>query len=793
MKFSKAFGARIFGIHCVVLILAHAHAATVKFDWHKTAFTSDYETAGDVVVDSSGSVVWATSSFDGQGNILPKISFKKFTQEGLPVWTRDLTLNNSSYIPPQIGGDSAGNIAFVAPYTAGIGIGGFLGRLTPLGTVTFGALRAENFQWYPNGSTEAFRAPCTVDAEGNCIFAIPFSSLLFGSQSLQGDQDIAIIKTSPTGAVIWIKKVVGPGLNMPTGLVTDEQSNVYLSGFSDGAAAFDGFVFDSSGGRDGFIVKYAKDGTIQWVRRPTCTSADSITGLTLVGDGTIFFTGKYQGSLSLGLIISGANTYWARIDANGNILSGGNLPWPITITKVVGTPAGNILLSGSFAGTLLFGQTAINQGNNDVFVAQFSKSGVFQWAKTLGYIYADSPGGVAAGPLGEFYVAATVLNGVILDGQFVSGTGNPDALLAKLVDVNSSQYPRVVAQPVGAASYFGGEATILAVVSSLTPVTYQWFRNGFAIPGQTSASLTIPSVRPSDDASYYVEVTNQYGTVRSDSVHLIVRGEAPIVVTTLAGTNVAGFKDSADPRAARYFAPDSPAIQNDGTIVVPDAGNHAVRLIDPSGAVGTLSGNGTAGLDNGPASVATFNVPIGAAISAGWDIFIADGFNNVVRKINALGTRSVSTYAGTGEEGFQNGAAAQAKFSFPNDLVCAPDGTLFVTEFTGHRVRMITTDGTVSTFAGTGVAGFKDGPGGQAQFNEPAGIARDAAGNLYVTEWLNHTIRKITPAGVVSTIAGAVGQGGFVDGPALTAARLSSPNGIGGGWKGKYFFHGARQ
>jgi hypothetical protein len=186
--------------------------------------------------------------------------------------------------------------------------------------------------------------------------------------------------------------------------------------------------------------------------------------------------------------------------------------------------------------------------------------------------------------------------------------------------------------------------------------------------------------------------------------------------------------------------------------------------------------------------VAYFNVPIAVAINSAWDIFVADGYNNVIRKISAVGARTVTTYAGTGEKGFQDGAAAQAKFSFPNDLVCDPEGNVYVTEFEGNRVRKITPDGVVSTYAGTGVAGYNDGAALQAMFNQPAGIARDATGNLYVTEWNNHTIRKITPAGSVTTIAGTAGQNGFVDGPALTSARLYVPNGIATDNKGNVFF-----
>jgi hypothetical protein len=428
------------------------------------------------------------------------------------------------------------------------------------------------------------------------------------------------------------------------------------------------------------------------------------------------------------------------MDSNGASVSVANLSGASDVSGLAAAPSGNIVAIGRFAGTSLLGTTVTNRGSDDVYVAEINAAGTAQWVKTFGYIYADMPGGVAVSRSGDVYVAATVNGGVVLDGQFVAANSTEAALLVKLIDPASSQLPVVTNQPNGTVSYLGGQASLSVQATSSVPVTYQWFRDGVAIVGQTSATLNIASVRPSDDANYYVEVTNQYGTVRSDSVHLIVQGDAPVVVTTIAGTNAPGFVDSTVASVVRFAGPDSPAIQGDGVIVIPDGGNNAIRLLEPNGTVGTLAGKGTAGLTNGPASVAYFNVPLAVALNSAWDIFVADASNNVVRKISATGTRAVTTYAGMGEKGFQDGAAAQAKFNFPNDLVCDPDGNLFVTEFEGNRVRKITTDGTVSTYAGTGQAGYRDGVAGQAMFNQPAGIARDGVGNLYVTEWVNQTI-----------------------------------------------------
>jgi hypothetical protein len=798
MKFSKAlFG--VFSIATATLV----HAAAPSWEWVKIASSTGNDAGSGVAVDSTGNIYFScfihtagqmgTTSVPAQSYFWAMLgqdgSIQKYRSGGVGGATGNI--NNGA---PTLAFKEGVGLVTTASFNNNLSSPSFTGAQ---GTILFACFDNQfATRWAKVVGTGAY-APSVpaISQTGDIAIANSFQSAQADGISLStinGSIDALIVKSASNGQISWMKRGGGVLADFGTSCCFDSLGNLYVGGefqsatFSLGPLTLSGANFTS-----GFLAKLGTDGTPIWLKnfQGANTVAYGISSVKVDGNGEVVAAGISN--------TDNSNSWYSSPSTTGfltRVASAGNTIWTksigsLAIRDLVIDSSGNIYVLGLYRGTLtLNGISFGSKGDSDIFVGKFTSGGTLIWGKSAGGVFADDVGQIALGPNGSVFIAGTVHENASFDSIFFDGKGGGDAFVAKLSDPALSDLPVLTAQPTGGSSYFGGQITISVAATSSTPLTYKWFRNGFAMSGQTSATLTIPSVRPSDDASYYVEVTNQYGTVRSDSVHLIVRGEAPVVVTTLAGTNVGGFKDSADPRGARFFAPDSPAIQNDGTIVVPDAGNHAVRLIDPSGAVGTLSGKGTAGLDNGPASVATFNVPIGAAISAGWDIFIADGFNNVVRKINALGTRSVSTYAGTGEEGFQNGGAAQAKFSFPNDLVCAPDGTLFVTEFTGHRVRMITTDGTVSTFAGTGVAGFKDGPGGQAQFNEPAGIARDAAGNLYVTEWLNHTIRKITPAGVVSTIAGAVGQSGFVDGPALTAARLSSPNGIAVDGKGNIFF-----
>ncbi len=197
--------------------------------------------------------------------------------------------------------------------------------------------------------------------------------------------------------------------------------------------------------------------------------------------------------------------------------------------------------------------------------------------------------------------------------------------------------------------------------------------------------------------------------------------------------------------------------------------------------VHTYAGIGFPGFTNGDTSIAAFDTPHGIVLDATGNLYIADGGNHVIRKITTGGT--VSTLAGTGQPGYVDGPSGFARFNDPYNICIDPAGNVFVSDFLNQRIRKISTSGIVSTVAGTGVAGYLDGPDSIAQFNYPRGICIDASGNLYVSDSWNHRIRKITPGGMVSTWAGggtSIGVqsvGGYVD-AADTSARFYTPTEI---------------
>lgn len=231
-------------------------------------------------------------------------------------------------------------------------------------------------------------------------------------------------------------------------------------------------------------------------------------------------------------------------------------------------------------------------------------------------------------------------------------------------------------------------------------------------------------------------------------------------VSTYAGGGPTGYGQGGHQdgtlETARFKGPSSLAVDAAGNLYVAEIGNHDVRKITPQGAVSTLAGSGTGGYAEGQGQAAQFHFPSGLAVDAQANVYVADASNNRIRKITPAGL--VSTLAGTGEEGFADGPALQAEFDGPSDVVIDPAGNLYVADTNNHRIRKITPQGTVSTVAGTGEAGYANGFAALAQFDKPSTLAFDPWGNLYVTDAYKN-LRKITPAGAVFTISGLYGYG----------------------------------
>lgn len=247
------------------------------------------------------------------------------------------------------------------------------------------------------------------------------------------------------------------------------------------------------------------------------------------------------------------------------------------------------------------------------------------------------------------------------------------------------------------------------------------------------------------------------------------------VASTLAGTaGVFGNVDGSG-AAASFYRPRNVATDSADNVYVVDA-SHAIRKITPAGVVSTLAGMaGVSGSADGIGAAARFNIPIGIATDRSGNVYVADGYNNTIRKITPAGL--VSTLAGTaGVFGYADGIGAAASFKTPGGIATDGAGNVYVADFYNNAIRKITPTGVVSTLAGVaGAPGFTDGIGAAARFTNPSVIATDGMGNVYVNDAIYTVIRKITPTGVVSTLAGAPGRIGFTAGalPGVLAFPLA--------------------
>ncbi len=252
------------------------------------------------------------------------------------------------------------------------------------------------------------------------------------------------------------------------------------------------------------------------------------------------------------------------------------------------------------------------------------------------------------------------------------------------------------------------------------------------------------------------------------------------IVSTIAGVGGAGpVTDNIAATSAFLFYPSGLALDDSGNLYLADCGDGRIRRIDPSGVITTVAGAGTAGRpgysgDGGPAAQALLSWPKDVALDHSGNMYIADTGNSRIRKVDANGV--ITTIAGTGIAGFSGdqGPAIAAQLNLPTGVAVDNSGNVYVTDTGNFRIRKIAPDGTVTTLAGTGTQGFS-GDGGLAilaQLGGPLGIKLDSSGNLYVAD--GTAVRLISPAGMISTVAGTGMPGYTGDGGPATAAELTA-------------------
>jgi sugar lactone lactonase YvrE len=417
--------------------------------------------------------------------------------------------------------------------------------------------------------------------------------------------------------------------------------------------------------------------------------------------------GATGSSFTVAAVTTGdAGTYTVRVSNPAGSVTSANA----TLTVTASAPAGPAI-------TTPLAAQSVTTGHSISFTAQ-SLSGTYQWQ-------VSTDNGVSWANLAN-------------NGTY-NGVGGPTLIITgATAQMNGMLYRYVVTDGSGSTA---SNAATLSVA-------------GVFFPNPTGITLVGTAGLYLSDAT-------------TDTVQLVTAaGE----VTLVAGaTGMAGTLDGPGP-GALFNQPGGLAADSSGVVYVADTANATIRRLGADGSVTTLAGSATLrGNNDGSASQATFSAPLGLALDRAGNLYVADSTNHTIRKITPLGT--VSTLAGSaGLAGSANGTGPDARFNAPSGLAVDAAGNVFVADRTNNLIRRITPAGVVTILAGTaGISGTDDGTGGAALFNQPSGLALDSAGNLYVADTGNCTIRKITPAGLVSTLAGLPTVGGDQDGTGFGA------------------------
>ncbi|MBX3737116.1 MAG: immunoglobulin domain-containing protein [Candidatus Didemnitutus sp.] len=638
-----------------------------------------------------------------------------------------------------------------------------------LGTATVSA-GFTSFLYDPVTNTSAQYPVTNYSATGYRLRVLPDGSAYVAGRLTVGGVSRSLVKLTATGAVDATVADLTLGYTNSTGLPArisglglDDSARLYLAGRFDsvnGTAAAGLARLDATGAFDA-----------AW--------APGVQIVDPLGTGVLFASGNG----------------WLHI--LGPVMGAGDLR-PTGYKRVPLTATAPAIIGQSASRTVNEGQTV------QLFAGVFGGGDMtYSWTRNG---TALTGGNQPFLDLGK--VTSATAGTYVLTATNSAGTTQTTAIVLTV-----SNLPAIDVAPKSVTVLEGGATTLTVQASSSLPLTYQWQRNGTPIDSATSAALVLTNVTAGQAGNYAVVVTNANGSATSAVAVVTVTPLAPaptitaqplsqtvyngyfvaltVAATPPSGSTITSYKwyqngnlfstsnTSATSHTLTVSAPASGASAAYTVVVTSTNGGSVTSATatltggNPAYATSTFAGLSTRGSADGTGSAARFAFPQGAASDAAGNVYVADSSNHTIRKVTPAGV--VTTFAGlAGANTITDGTLAVARFSNPTGVIVAANGDIYVLQ--PSLIRKIS-GGNVSTFAGSTTFGAADGTGTSARFNNLARGVIDSSGNLYVSDTGNHAIRKITPAGVVTTYAGTLGVFGYADG-AVGTGRLNNPRGL---------------
>jgi len=568
-------------------------------------------------------------------------------------------------------------------------------------------------------------------------------------------------------------------IGKPSRVTVDSKGNTYFS------AGNNVFKVDSSGNltvvAGNSRAGYSGDGgpALQ-------AQLNSPQGLAFDSSGNLYIADSINNRIrivnSAGVINTFAGTGASSPGGGGTFNDGG-----LAINGLLRLPSGVCLDSSGNVYIADTGDNLIRKVTTDGIINSVAGDGFGgYWGDTFSALVAGlhTPLDVAVDSSGNIYIADSA-NAAIREVVASTGIINTVAGNAAIADTGDNGIatsaslitPYAVTVDSTGNFYFveNGDGVIRKVTVSTQIITRLAGNGtaGFSGDGSaaTKAQLNFPGGMALDSSgNIYI----------ADSLNFRVRKVTGSNITTIAGNGVLSYSGDGGPASgAQLNTPEAVAVDSSGNVYIADTQNNVVRKVTATGVISTIAGNGTAGYsgDGGAPTAAMLNRPQGIAVDSSGNVYVADTQNARVRKISG---GSISTVAGNGMPGYSGdgGAASAAQLYVPIGVAVDASGNLYIADFTNNRVRKVS-GGTISTVAGNGLSGYS-GDGGAAtaaQLNGPEDVAVDSNGNLYIADLNNNAIREVA-GGKITTVAGNGLPGVAGDGGPATAAQVGNPTGI---------------